>query len=278
MQLVRTIRASRFKPLLQEQEKRLLHCLSVFSGGWTLEAAEQICSGEGIEEWEVLDLLTSLVEKSLVPFEDQGAEARYRLLETVRQYARDRLLEAGQAEAVRDRHRDWFLALAEEAGPKLYGPEPGAWMDRLEREHDNLRAALAWSEAQEQGEVGLRLGGALWWFWHVRGYWTEGREHLAGMLALPGAEARTMARAGVLVSAGMLARRQGDYRAERALAEESLAICRELGDKSGIADAACFGSRRPAGPSRWSRTGTRPRGPRRRCCSAPSGCNRPARC
>src|SRR2546421_4211466 len=93
---------------------------------------------ETVEDWEVLDLLTGLVEKSLVLYEEQGGEGRYRLLETVRQYARDRLLEAGEAEGVRERHRNWFLALAEQAEPELRGPEQGAWLDRLEREHDNL--------------------------------------------------------------------------------------------------------------------------------------------
>src|SRR5205823_7140008 len=114
---------------------------------------------------EVLDLLASLVEKSLVLYEEREGEGRYRLLETVRQYARDRLLEAGEAAAVRGRHRDWFLALAEQAEPELRGPEQVVWLERLEREHDNLRAALAWSGAQGEGEAGLRLGGALKRFW-----------------------------------------------------------------------------------------------------------------
>jgi predicted ATPase/class 3 adenylate cyclase/uncharacterized protein HemY len=221
--------------LLSSSERALLRRLSVFAGGWTLEAAEAVCAGDGVEEWEVLDLLTSLVEKSLVLYEERGGEGRYRLLETVRQYARDRLLEAGEAAAVRGRHRDWCLALAEEAEPKLGGPEQVVWLDRLEREHDNLRAALAWTGAQGECEVGLRLGWALWGFWVVRGYVGEGREHLARLLALPGAEARTAARAGALNGAGWLAHRQGEYGAARALIAESLAIFRELGDKRGIA-------------------------------------------
>src|SRR5713226_5481995 len=128
--------------LLSPSEGALLRRLSVFAGGWTLEAAEAVCAGEGVEEWEVLDLLTSLVEKSLVLYEERGGEGRYRLLETVRQYARDRLLEAGEAEAVRGRHLGFVLRLAEEAEPKLSGPEQVVWLDRLEAEHDNLRAAL----------------------------------------------------------------------------------------------------------------------------------------
>jgi tetratricopeptide (TPR) repeat protein len=191
-------------------------------------------AGAVLHEAELLELLTALVQKSLVVYEeDEEGRGRYRLLETVRQYARDRLLEAGEGEAVRERHRDWFLGLAEGTGPKL-GP-PDSWMDRVEREHDNLRAALAWSGAQGQGEKGLRLGGALWWFWQVRSYLGEGREHLAGLLALPGTEARTMARAKALDGAGALAWFQGDYGAARALVEESLAIWRELGNKHGTA-------------------------------------------
>jgi non-specific serine/threonine protein kinase len=157
------------------------------------------------------------------------------LLETVRQYAWDRLVEAEEAAPVRERHLDFFLPLTEQAGPELQGPEAAAWLDRLEGEHDNLRAALGWSGAHGQVEAGLRLGGALSQFWHVRGYAGEGREHLARLLALPGAGARTSARANALIAAGMLARCQGDWTAARALLEESLTIFRELGDKRGIA-------------------------------------------
>jgi len=221
--------------LLSEPERTLLGRLSVFAGGWTLGAAEAVGAEESVEGWEVLDLLTSLVDKSLAVYDDQSGEGRYRLLETVRQYARDRLLEAGEVEAVRSRHLGFFLRMAEETEPELYGPEQAAWLERLEREHDNLRAALAWSGARGQAEAGLRIGEALWWFWVVRGYWTEGREHLAGLLALPGAEGRTAARAQALSGAGSLARLQGDYGAAQALYEESLTIFRELEDEQGIA-------------------------------------------
>src|SRR5262245_40657919 len=221
--------------LLSPSEQALLRRLSVFAGGWTLEAAEAVCAGEPIEAWEVLDRLTALVEKSLVGYEEQAGEARYRLLETVQQYARDRLLEGGEAAAVRGRHRDWFLALAEEAWPDLWTHVSS--QDRLEREHDNLRAALAWSAGQGEGEAGLRLGGALWPFWWMRGYLGEGREHLAGLLALPRAEAHAAARAKALQGAGILARYQGEYGAARVLLAESLAICRELGGKLGIASS-----------------------------------------
>src|SRR5438067_1748320 len=133
-----------------------------------------------IEAWEVLDLLTGLVEKSLVLYEEQGGEGRYRLLETVRQYGRDRLAESAEAEAVRDGHLDFFLALAEEAESKLWSEV--AWLDRLEQEHDNLRAALEWS-AGSNGEAGLRLSRALHWFWHIRDHFTEGYRRLELALA-----------------------------------------------------------------------------------------------
>jgi predicted ATPase/DNA-binding SARP family transcriptional activator len=221
--------------LLSEPERTLLGRLSVFAGGWTLGAAEAVGAEESVEGWEVLDLLTSLVDKSLAVYDDQSGEGRYRLLETVRQYARDRLLEAGEVEAVRSRHLGFFLRMAEETEPELYGPEQAAWLERLGREHDNLRAALVWSGAQGQEEAGLRLCGALGRFWEVRGYLGEGREHLAGLLALPGAEGRTSARAKALFWAGLLAWAQGEYGAARALTEESLAIRRELGNKQDIA-------------------------------------------
>jgi predicted ATPase/class 3 adenylate cyclase len=223
--------------LLSEVERALLRRVSAFAGGWTLEAAEAVCVGEAVEEGEVLDLLTSLVEKSLVLYEEGEGEGRYRLLETVRQYARDRLLEAGEAAAVRSRHRDWFLALAEEAEQGLVEASQTMWLDRLEREHDNLRAALAWTVVEGQGEAGLRLGGTLMPFWVVRGYLAEGREHLGRVLTLPGAEARTAARAKALYSAAALACLLGEYEAARALLEESRAIFRELGEKGGIASS-----------------------------------------
>jgi predicted ATPase len=210
--------------LLSEEERALLRRLSAFAGGWTLEAAEAVCIGEGVEEWEVLDLLTRLVEKSLVLYEEREGEGRYRLLETVRQYARDRLLEAGEAEDVRDRHLEFLLNWVEQ----------GQSLERLEADHDNLRAALGWSRTPGKGEAGLRLGGALGESWYFRGYLEEGREHLAGLLALPGAQAQTAARAKALNAAGALAQDQGDCPAAQALHEESLAIRRELGDKRGI--------------------------------------------
>jgi predicted ATPase/class 3 adenylate cyclase len=232
--------------LLSEAERVLLRRLSVFVGGFTLEAAEAVCSGEGVEEYEVLDLLSRLVDKSLVSVEPGTREAggggagvmRYRLLETVRQYGRDRWLEAGGAEVVRERHARSFLRLAEEAEPELQGAQQARWFGRLEEEHDNLRAALAWSRAEaEGGETALRLAGALWWFWHLRGYFSEGQEWLEGVLALPAAAQRTAARAKALQGAAGLALFQGAFAVARPLLEESLAIWRELGDPRAVAYA-----------------------------------------
>jgi non-specific serine/threonine protein kinase len=221
--------------LLGEPEKLFLQRLSVFAGGWTLTAAEEVCAGEGIEHRDVLDLMTSLVDKSLVVPEQGYAQTRCRLLETVRQYARDRLEDSGGSAAVRVRHRDYYLALAEEADPKLRGAEQAEWLRRLEEEHDNLRAGLDWSLVEAEPKGGLRLCGALQRFWWTRGHFTEGRQWCTRVLGKAGAEERTRERAKVLIEAGALAFFQGDYPAARALLEESLAILRELGDRFGIA-------------------------------------------
>jgi predicted ATPase len=221
--------------LLTEPERTLLRRLSVFAGGWTSEAAEAVCVGERVEEWEVLDLLTSLVEKSLVLYEERSGEGRYRLLETVRQYARDRLLEAAEANPIREQHLHYSVSWAEKAAAQMQETEEARWVERFEEEHDNLRAALGWSGVQGERQAGLRLGGAQGRFWEVLGYWREGREQLAVLLELPGAEARTAARAKALNWAGRLAVRQGDFGAPGALFEESLAISRELGSKWDIA-------------------------------------------
>lgn len=217
--------------LLSEQECSLFNRLSVFAGGWTLEAAEVVCSGDGVDTADVLDLLTQLVGKSLVVMETQGGEAWFRLLETVRQYARDRLRKAGEAANVRVRHRDWYLGLAERVEPELQGPRQTVWLERLEREHDNLRAALDWSKAAADGaEAGLRLAGALYWFWWMHGHWSEGRGWLEGALTRS-EDVPISALPKALQGAANFAWRQGDYGRATVLSEKGLAICRELGDR-----------------------------------------------
>ncbi len=227
--------------LLTEPERALLGRLSVFAGGWTLDAAEAVCAGDGINEWDVLDLLSRLVDKSLVMYDEpEEGVGRYRLLETLRQYGQEKLAHIGQAAALHERHQAWCLTLAEEAEPQLTGPEQAQWLSRLETEHDNLRAALTWHEkTPEAAENGLRLAGALWRFWIIRGYFSEGRQWLGRALASakPEAEGRTTSvfRAKAFNGAGNLADAQGDYGAARALYTESLEISRLLGNQQGIA-------------------------------------------
>jgi tetratricopeptide (TPR) repeat protein len=187
-----------------------------------------------IEESEVLDLLQALVEKSLVVYErEDNGSGRYRLLETVRQYGRDRLEELGEGEIGRDRHQAFFVVLAEEAEPQLTGAEQGMWLERLEVEHDNLRVALEW----RSDEAVLRLAGALLRFWWVRCYFGEGRAWLGSALSSTEALGRTPMRAKALNGAGWLAWSQGDYALARTQFEEALALQREVGDKLGIADS-----------------------------------------
>ena len=219
--------------LLSEWEQALFRRLAAFAGGWTLEAAEAVCAGEIIASDEILELLAHLVSKSLVVADEQGGARRYRLLQTIRQYAAERLRAAGEAAAVRGRHRDWFLAQAEQAEAALWGPGQAAWLERLEVEHDNLRAALEWSRAADDGEAMLRLAGALARFWDVRGYLSEGRGWLEAALgAAP--TTRTVARARALSRAGYLAVVQGDLAAARARLEEGLVLGRDLGDEDSI--------------------------------------------
>jgi non-specific serine/threonine protein kinase len=251
--------------LLTEPEQALLRRLPVFAGGFTLAAAEAVC-GEGngqratsseqratgneegtgpplvarcsllVARDHVLDLLAALVHKSLVNADEQDGAVRYRLLETVRQYVGEKLDEAGEVAAVRDRHLVWCSALAQAARAEFRGVhEPRALME-LEREHDNLRAALAWSLTRQGAVPALRLAVALARFWELRGHLHEGRQWLMQSLAA-GSDAPAGARAQALHSAGWLAYTQGDYAAARTFHEESLILHAELQEKQGIADA-----------------------------------------
>ena len=222
--------------LLSEKERALLRRLAVFAGGWTLEAAEALCAGGGVAD-QVLDLLMSLVDKSLVMVETNHGEARYRLLETLRQYAWDQLVEAGEATEAQRQHRAWYLDLAERAEAGIEGPEDTMWLNRLEVEHDNLRAALGWSSTEkDDGETGLRLAAALHWFWECHTHWGEGRKWLETALA-GSRNIKSIARVKALWESGNLAWMQGDYARALALCDESLALGRELMDQAGIARA-----------------------------------------
>ncbi len=226
--------------LLSEDERVLLRRVSVFAGGYPLEAVEAVCSAQGVELSQGLDLLTSLVDKSLVNVETRGEETRYRVLETVRQYARDRLEESGGALAVRRAHRAWYLALAERANPALRGPEQNAWLKRLEVEHDNLRAALELSMTDaSDAEAGPRLAWALFWFWQRAGYISEGREWLERMVAQASGVSVSV-RARVLCGAGALSEHLAEYDHARARLEESLALFRQLDDPWGAGFALHF--------------------------------------
>jgi predicted ATPase len=214
--------------LLSEDEKEFFGRLSVFAGGWTLEAAEAVGAGGSVEEHEILDLLSGLVDKSLVVEERQKSGVRHRLLEPVRQYAREKLEEGGESEEVRLRHAGFFLALAEEAEPGLQGPEDAEWLERLEAEHDNLRAALYWVLERGETELGLRLAGALSLFWEAHGHYGEGRRWLEEVLQKDG-QASAAARAKALEGLGWLTYRQGDTDRAKAIAEEGLRLSHEGG-------------------------------------------------
>ncbi|MBC7813319.1 MAG: tetratricopeptide repeat protein, partial [Burkholderiales bacterium] len=219
--------------LLPESERVLLRRLSVFAGGWTLEAAETVCQGSGIDDYNILDPLTQLVNKSLVVVDaDDNTETRYRLLETVRQYAREKLSETGEGMTVRDAHLQYFLGLAERAEPEGHGSRVLEWVNRLEAELDNIRSALAWS-LKRDALVGLRLANALHWFWDERGYVNDLLNWLEQLLKQPDTQAHTMIRARALGIQGSLSR-------SHLIIEESLTLCGELGDKQGQIHALIF--------------------------------------
>ena len=265
--------------LLPEEEKSLFRRLAIFVGGCTLEDAEAVCGAIGCQPsavgkdqpdptdssqqaadglpLDVLEGVGSLVDKSLLRQEEREAgDARLTMLETIREYALERLEESDELDTLRERHAHHFLGLAEAAVPRLQSADQVEWLERLEVERDNLRAALAWSVTSGNREVALRLAGALWPFWYVRGHWTEGREWLASLLAsgappvgveasgpcrtpqsaLPRMGSEDTVRARALDGAGVLAHTQGDYPAAQAYLEESLAIRREL-HRQGARDA-----------------------------------------
>jgi predicted ATPase/class 3 adenylate cyclase len=210
--------------LLNEGEQRLFARLAVFRGGCTLEAAEQVAETD-------LDTLQSLVDKSLVRVRDDD---RFWMLETIREYAAERLEESGEAEELQRRHAEHFLALAEEAEPNLRG-SPKEWLDRLDREHDNLRAALDRLEASGESQLALRLAGALWRFWYLRGHYAEGRRRLEDALGTD--DGPTAGRAKALNGATAMALAGGDVATGRLRAEEALSLHRKLGDSWGIANS-----------------------------------------
>lgn len=248
--------------LLDAPQRRLLARLSVFRGGWTLEAAEAVGVDQSslgdekqdsayeydhpfiatISASDVIDVLMSLVDKSLVVSEEKGDEVRYRLLETVRQYSADRLKESGETEHIQERHYAFFRDMAGESIGKIRGSEQFACLDQLEREHDNIRAALVWARTETvrphgNPEAELDLAGKIRPFWDIRSYWREGRERLETALQHAPLSS-TEIRARALLGAGVLAANMTDFAAARTFYEECLRIRRQLGDSHGVASVA----------------------------------------
>jgi predicted ATPase len=225
--------------LLTPNERTLLRRVAVFAGGWSLEAAEEVCAAPPVARDQVLALLGRLVDRSLVIAEVGGSEARYRLLETVRQYALESLADQQSTADLHRRHADFFLALAQRGAPQLVGPAQGPWLERLEREHDNLRAAMRWAIGAEGpcGETALRMAASLSpMFWQIRGHRREGLEWVTAALAKHGS-APAAIRAAALRAAGLQAFNVGEFDRATSFLEASLELDRSLGQKPGGAPA-----------------------------------------
>ena len=223
--------------LLSPEERALFDRLTVFAGGFDLDAAEQICSDpqsaspDVVQISDILDLLCRLVDKSLVVAEAaSGGPERYRLLETLRQYTRERLADRGGLQEIRRRHAAYYQTLAVEAARHVLGADQVTWLDRLDREHENLQAALHLSIETENAELGMRIAASLHYFWYFRAHYTEARALRAAVLALPATPDLGALRAEVLYGSGMLALHQGDYSGARAFVEEAVAFARDAED------------------------------------------------
>lgn len=216
--------------LLSVPEQVLLQRLAVFAGSWTLEDAEAVCGGEQVEQADIFDLLGRLVDKSLVTVEG-GIPTSYRLLESIREYAKDKLRESGDADAVQRRHLAWYLNMAQEADVQLRGPKQFEWIRRLETEHDNLRQAIDWA-SEHDIEAGLQLEGNLTHFWYLRGYIREGSARLQA-LAARSTSASLASRAKALSGAGWLSTWAGDWEAAKRLAAEGRELAGQAGDAQG---------------------------------------------
>jgi predicted ATPase/transcriptional regulator with XRE-family HTH domain len=220
--------------LLTEAEQRLFRRLSVFVGGCTLEGAEAIYEGEE-SELPLFEQLASLIDKSLIHrIIDKDGEPRCLFLETLREYGLEQLRARGELSATQRAHATYYLALAERIEPLLTGPHQAHWLDRLEAEQPNVRAALHWSISSDEGAIGAGLGAALWHFWYVRGHAHEGRQWLERLLTLPHSAGQ---RAKLLYGLGMLARRQGEGQLAYGCFEQSLTLARQCQDLNGVSAA-----------------------------------------
>ena len=221
--------------LLGDDERALFARLGVFAGSWTLEASEAVCSGGKLDAWEILDILTALVDRSLVIADPVGSGVRYRMLETIRQYALELFERLPDATLLRDAHRTHFVDMARRAEPELTGPKMDRWMDRIEREHENFRLALAWSATSPEPARGiLEVASPLYRFWHHRGHLSEAHGWLTRGLDSTGDVPENL-RARSLTSVGALELIFGNYQRAKALEEEGLVVLRRLGDRKGIA-------------------------------------------
>lgn len=216
--------------LLNKLERNLFNRLAVFAGGWTLEMAEAICSGPEVERAMVMNLLAVLVHKSLVISIGIQAQARYRMLDSIREYATEQVSKKGELETTQRKHVDYFVALTTSAKPELWGPEQVVWVTRLETEHDNLRAALRWS-VDNAPEAALQLVANVWRFWQLRSYFREGLQWAEAALAK--SPNQTVRQAEVLLGAAYLARSLWDMKEAKELTEKSITLFEQFGDDRG---------------------------------------------
>ena len=223
--------------LLAPEERAAFRRLAVFRGGWGLEAADAVALASDEFHTDPLDLMSSLLDKSLIRRQSEArAEPRYDMLETLREYGRERLIEAGEAETTAGRHARWFLELAARAAPTLTGVDRGVWLDRLEQESNNFSAGMRWAISQGEVELGMRLGAALWRFWQIRAHLTEGRQLLSDLLSLD-ADVDPAVRARAISAAGSLAYWQNDPKSTERLYTQSLELRRSVGDPAEVASA-----------------------------------------
>ena len=216
--------------LLAEAEKALFRRLSVFSGGWTLEAAEAVCASNDVARTDVLELLSGLVDKSLVLADERHGHQRYRFMVTLLDYAQRRLQQTDEQAPLQRIHAEFFTEYALKSDAQLMNPDQDIWLERLNLEHDNMRAALNWASEYDL-QLALSLAGSLGRFWYLQGYWGEGRRWLAGLLEREAAYLHSGPRVRALNAAARLVQQQGDHAAVRSIVEEALILARECGDE-----------------------------------------------